>query len=300
MNKTIHIIAGPTASGKSALAMDIAAREDGVIVNADSMQVYTALPVLTAHPSMADRAAIPHELYGVLPPHAACSAGNWREMAEPVIARILKEGKTPVVVGGSGLYLKALIDGLSPIPDIPDDIRNRVIALQKTLGNPAFHDALKEKDPLMAARLHPYHTARLVRAYEVMEATNQSLARFQALPLLGPPLEWVFEVSLILPDRNVLNARCNARFVDMMENGAVEEAQALLKLLKNNEIPENALICRALGVRPLMDWIEGRISRDEAVEKGQLETRQYAKRQVTWFKNQMVPKKNIANIRVLP
>jgi hypothetical protein len=191
---TIHIIAGPTASGKSALALQKAHDLNGVIINADSMQVYNALPILTAQPSADDMAAAPHELYGVCPPNEPFSAGTWNEQARALIASLLDQGKTPIVVGGTGLYIKALTEGFSPLPQVPAAVRARVTALQQELGNPGFYEALKKIDPVMAARFHPHHTARLLRAYEVMEATGKSLAEFQDIPPNAPPEEWAFEI----------------------------------------------------------------------------------------------------------
>lgn len=294
--KTVHVIGGPTASGKSALALELAAEKDGVILNADSMQVYDALPILTAQPSKEDKAKAPHNLYGSLHPDETCSAGNWSEIVQPLIAQILEEGKAPIVVGGSGLYLKALIEGLSPMPDIPEEIRQQAVALQKELGNPAFHAQLEKRDPVMAARFHPYHTARLVRAWEVLEATGKSLAEWQEIPRAGPPDEWEFDITLVLPERELLRKRCDERFIWMLENGAVEEAEAFMAHLDKGEVKENAAIVKALGFRPLRDWISGEASKEDTIEKASAQTRQYAKRQTTWFQNQVTAQKNIAKI----
>lgn len=293
---TIHIIAGPTASGKSALALQKARDLNGVIINADSMQVYNALPILTAQPSVDDRAAAPHELYGVCPPNDPFSAGAWNEQARALITRLLDQGKTPIVVGGTGLYIKALTEGFSPLPQVPDTVRARVTALQQELGNPGFYEALKKIDPVMAARFHPHHTARLLRAYEVMEATGKSLAEFQDIPPNAPPDEWAFNITLVMPDRAHLHKRCNDRFIWMMENGATEEIEAFDKAASAGVIQDSALIHKALGARALRAWVNGQISRDEAISRAQTETRQYAKRQGTWFRNQIKPQVNIIAI----
>lgn len=284
---TIHIIAGPTASGKSAKALEIAARENGVILNADSVQVYDGLPLLSAQPSEEDKQAAPHDLYGTYHPNEDCSAGNWREDVIEKIENVLAEGKTPVVCGGSGLYIKALMEGFSPIPDIPDEIRQRVIKLQEDLGNPVFFEELKKRDPVMAERLHPFHTARLVRAYEVLEATGKSLAEFQDLPKDTPPAHWDFYVTLIMPEREELYARCNRRFEKMIQMGALEETENFTKKIKNGEVKENSLLCRALGYTRLRDYLKGDLSKEEAISLSQQDTRQYAKRQMTWFRNQL-------------
>lgn len=281
---TIHIIAGPTASGKSALALSKAKELNGVIINADSMQVYDALPLLTAQPSDEDKQAAPHLLYGVQHPNNWCSAGNWREMAITAIEDVIAQNKTPIVVGGSGLYIKALMEGFSPIPDIPDDVRQSVIDLQARIGNPAFYEELKKRDPVMAARLHPHHTARLVRAYEVIEATGKSLAEFQAMPKEEPPAHWHFDVTRVMPDKKILDARCDARFDWMMDHGALDEVAAFYA---RTDIDEKALIHRALGAAPLKAYIEGKMSRDDAIARAKTDTRQYAKRQMTWFRHQI-------------
>jgi len=295
----IHIIGGPTASGKSAHALKLASQENGVIINADSMQIYDGLHLLTAQPSQADLDKVPHRLYSALHPNEPCSAGNWREMVEPVIHETLAQGKTPIIVGGSGLYIKALMDGLSPIPDIPQEVRDRVVALHEKLGNPKFYDALYERDPIMAERFHPFHTARLIRAYEVIEATGKSLSEWQELPLITPPEDWIFHVHLILPERETLYNRCNERFLWMMENGAIEEVEAFDAALKSGDILDNVPLKKALGAPALRAYINGELSKEDAITKAQGQTRQYAKRQVTWFKHQIKKQKNIAQIKIL-
>jgi tRNA dimethylallyltransferase len=283
----VYVMAGPTASGKSARALDLASRINGVVINADSMQVYDALPLLTAQPSAEDRAYIPHRLYGVIDPRTAYSAGNWRERAIIDIKDVLAHGQTPIITGGSGLYIKALMEGFSPIPDIPPDVRQNAIDLQAQLGNPGFHAKLAARDPVMAERFHPFHTARLVRAWEVIEATGKSLAEWQKLPKEKPPAEWIFDVEVILPDRDLLNARCDARFDAMMENGVLDEVEHFSRRLHEADIPPQALINRALGLQPLLSYLRGDMTRDDAVSQAKLETRQYAKRQMTWFRHQI-------------
>lgn len=296
----IYVIGGPTASGKSAAALELAEKHKGVIINADSMQVYDGLPTLTAHPSAEEKQAFPHELYGTLHPNESCSAGNWREMVEPLIHDILSKGQTPIIVGGSGLYINALIVGLSPIPDIPNDIRTAAGEKQKELGNPAFHAALAERDPVMAERLEPYNTARLVRAWEVLEFTGKSLAQWQEAPPLGPPENWQFDVTLIMPERDILYSRCNKRFEWMLENGALEELEDFNQKIADGHINENALLTHALGAKPLTAYMNGELSKEEAIDKGQRETRHYAKRQVTWFRHQIKANKNVAKISQIP
>lgn len=295
-NKTIYIIAGPTASGKSAHAMALAEKQDSVIINADSMQIYDGLPTLTAQPSTKEKATQAHALYGALHPNDGCSAGNWREMVEPLIADVLSEDKTPIIVGGSGLYINALIKGLSPIIDIPQDIRQAASDKQKELGNPAFHAELAKRDPVMAERLDEFNTARLVRAWEVLDATGKSLAEWQAMPRIAPPEDWSFNITLVMPERETLYNRCNQRFEWMLENGALEELEAFNKAIDKGEVSPKALLNNALGVKPLRAYLNGEISKNEAIEKGQSETRKYAKRQVTWFRHQIKDNKNVAKI----
>lgn len=283
----IHIVAGPTAGGKSAKALELAAHLNGIIINCDSLQIYDGLPVLTAQPGEQDRQAVPHSLYGTLHPNDACSAGNWREMAQPVIAETLKAGKTPILTGGTGLYIKALTEGLSPMPDIPPEIREAASRRQKELGNPAFHAELQKRDPVMAERLDPYNTARLVRAWEVLEATGKSLAEWQKGARMAPPDDWDFEIHKIIPERNELIARCDARFLQMIDNGVFEEVESFSVRIDHGEIHPGAPLIRALGFRPLRACIKGEISRDEAIARAQGETRRYAKRQITWFRHQL-------------
>lgn len=287
-NRTpIHIIAGPTASGKSAVAMELARSQNGVIINCDSIQIYDGLPVLTAQPLEHEKEDIPHKLYGTLHPNDICSAGRWREMVEPIIEEALSAEQTPIVVGGTGLYIKALIEGLSPMPDIPDEIRAAAVEKQRKLGNPAFHAELQKRDPVMAERFHPFHTARLVRAWEVLETTGQSLAEWQKLSPVPPPAHWSFKIHKIIPERSVLRERCDNRFAWMMENGALENVAALQTRIENREVDADVPLTKAIGFHHLGDYLAGRLSKEEAIEKSQAETRQYAKRQVTWFRHQL-------------
>lgn len=290
-NKTeheVHIIAGPTASGKSAHALELAKKLNGVIINCDSLQIYDGLHILTAQPPESDLNQATHLLYSHLHPNESCSAGNWKELVEPIIHDILKQGKTPIIVGGSGLYIKALTDGLSPIPDIPQNVRDAAMAKQIELGNPAFHAELEKRDPIMAKRFHPFHTARLVRAWEVLEATGKSLAHWQELPRIPPPENWKFKIEVIIPERPILHQRCNDRFLWMLDNGALEETEIFSKRVETGEVHHNVPLLKALGYREMLSYIKGEKSKDEAIEKAQARTRQYAKQQITWFKNQIL------------
>lgn len=278
------LIAGPTASGKSALALALAERLGGTVINADAMQVYRELAVLTARPSTDDARRAPHALYGHVPGQEAYSAARYAAEARDAIRQAEEAGRVPIVVGGTGLYFKALTEGLSPIPAIPDEIRTRWRGRADDEGAAALHAVLAERDPEMAARLKPTDPQRLVRALEVLEATGVSLARWQEQP--GEPVVRLEEAHavVIAPERDALRVRCDARFDVMMECGAIEEVRALLELELAPDLP----VMRALGVRPLAGMIAGAWGRDEAAGQAKAETRQYAKRQITWLRRNMM------------
>lgn len=276
------VIAGPTASGKSGMALAIAREFDGVVINADSMQVYDVLRVVTARPSPEEEALAPHRVYGVLPPSLACSAALWKDLAAAAMRDAWTAGKLPVVVGGTGLYLRTLMHGISPIPDIPDAVREDARARLARLGNPAFHAELAVRDPIMAARLNPANSQRLARAWEVLEATGRSLAEWQAQPMEGAvPARWL--TFALLPPRDTLYANCDRRFAMMMEHGAPDEVQALLDLKLDPALPA----MKALGVPELAGWLGGAWDCDTAIARACQSTRNYAKRQMTWFRNQL-------------
>ena len=275
------IVAGPTASGKSALALAVAETLGGTIINADSMQVYRDLAALTARPGAAELARAPHRLYGVIDAAEACSAGRWRELALAEIAASREAGRVPVLVGGSGLYLRALLEGLSPVPPVPAALREEARALHARLGGEAFRQALAALDPEAAQRLAAGDTQRLIRAYEVVAATGRPLADWRRGqgPAAGPPAAAV----LLLPPRAALYAACDARFLQMMERGALAEVEALLARGLDPALPA----MRAVGVPDLAALVAGRVSRKAAVAAAQQATRRYAKRQYTWFRHQM-------------
>lgn len=283
MKKKVVILTGPTASGKSRLALETARRFNGAIINADSMQVYDGLSLLTARPDRQALALAPHHLYGVLSPAESCSAGRWRTLAIAAVNEVWEAGQLPIVTGGTGLYLQTLVNGISPIPDIPDEVRSRSRLLFEQSGNERFHALLAERDPVSAARLHPANSQRLVRAWEVIEATGRSLAEWQAVPLEGG-LEADFFKYALLPPRAELFASCDRRFLEMMEEGALEEVRSLLSLGLDPALP----VMKALGVEPLRDFLQGMISESAAIEAAQTSTRQYAKRQITWIKGKFL------------
>lgn len=286
--KRIYIVAGPTASGKSARAMELAQEVNGVIINCDSLQIYDGLPTLTAQPSKRDLDATQHLLYSHLHPNDVTSAGNWRELVQPIIKAVLEEGKTPVICGGTGLYIKALTDGLSPMPDVPDEVRSCVVERYENIGAEEFYAELKARDPVMAARFHVNHKARIIRAMEVLEATGQSLAEWQTLERAGPPEDWEFITEILMPERSELYRRCNERFVQMVEKGrALEEVEALAGRIDRGEVNEGVPLTKALGFKQLRNYLAGDMDMDEAIMLAKGQTRRYAKRQSTWFRNQV-------------
>ncbi|WP_183846938.1 tRNA (adenosine(37)-N6)-dimethylallyltransferase MiaA [Rhizobium sp. BK379] len=277
------LITGPTASGKSALAAKLAKQHGGVVINADSMQVYDTLRVLTARPSEEDMEGVPHHLYGHVPAGQAYSTGAWLRDVTALLPRIRAEGKLPVFVGGTGLYFKALTGGLSEMPVIPEAIRQRLRGRLLQEGQDVLYADLAKADPAVARSLNPQDGQRIVRALEVFEATGQSIAEFQgqAGPVIVDP-ETARKI-VVLPDRAVLHQRINGRFEKMLEQGAEEEVKALLAL----DLPAEMPVMKAIGVSQIAAMLRGEMSRSEVIERGSAATRQYAKRQMTWFRNQM-------------
>ncbi len=279
----VVIVTGPTASGKSGLALLLAEAFDGVVINADSMQVYRELEILTARPGPDALGRAPHRLYGMLPGAERCSAGRWSKLALDEIAACHAAGKTPLVVGGTGLYLRALETGLAKMPDIPDEVRTAARARHRELGGAAFHAALAARDPAMAGRLEPGDSQRLIRAWEVLEATGRSLAAWQAGDGgTSEPAPYRFLRIICLPPRGALYAACDARFLGMLDRGALEEVRALMELGLDPALP----VMKALGVRELARHLAGEASLDEAVVRAQQASRNYAKRQMTWLRTQ--------------
>jgi tRNA dimethylallyltransferase len=278
------LIAGPTASGKSAVALALAEKIGGTIINADSMQVYRELRILTARPSPADEARVPHALYGFVPAREAYSAGRFVRDAAEAIAKARADGRRPVVVGGTGLYFKALLEGLSPIPPVREEVRERWRAQAESRGADAMHGELLDRDPIMAARLQPTDMQRIVRALEVLESTGRSLAAWQAVK--GQPvLNEADTVRFVVQgDRAELHARADARFAAMMQEGAIDEVKALREMQLDAGLPA----MRAIGVRPLTQALVGEIDLAAATAASRAETRQYIKRQDTWAKSHMI------------
>lgn len=278
------LIAGPTASGKSRLALDIATRIDGVIINADSMQVYEDLSILTARPPLSDLALAPHRLYGFVAGSDPYSVGRYVTDAEAAIAECTEAGQIPILVGGTGLYFKALLDGLSPIPPIPRPVRQHWRAEAERLGAAALHAVLAERDPEMAGRLQPTDPQRIVRALEVLEATGQSLAEWQRIPGVST-ISSASAIKIVVDsDREELYRNCEARLEQMIAVGALDEVARLAAKKLDPTLP----IMRALGVQPLLAHLRGLMGLDAAIDATKIETRNYIKRQLTWLKSNMM------------
>lgn len=277
------LITGPTASGKSALAVRLAQTRNGVVINTDSMQVYDTLRMLTARPSDEEMEGIPHHLYGHVAATTAYSTGEWLRDVIALLPEIRARGQMPVFVGGTGLYFKALTGGLSDMPEIPQDIRCEVRLRLKQEGPEALHAELSEKDGAVADTLEVRDGQRIVRALEVLQATGRSITEFQGTRgqmIIDPARAQKF---VVLPDRPVLHDRINRRFEKMLQQGAIEEVQALLGKNPSADLP----VMKAIGVREIADMLAGGMSRGEVIERSSALTRQYAKRQMTWFRNQM-------------
>jgi tRNA dimethylallyltransferase len=272
------VIAGATASGKSAHALALASRENGIIINADASQLYADLRLLSARPSPQDEACAPHRLYGIIDGAMACSAAAWAQLAKVEIAAAHAAGQLPIITGGTGLYIRTLLDGIAPVPEIDPALRGEV----RALGAQAAWTALKREDPVMAGRLNRADRQRVTRALEVVRATRRSLADWQQQLEGGISQEIDLEAFVVTLPRDQLYKRCDARLVAMLEQGALDEVAALLARDLAPDLP----VMKALGVAPLAALLRGDIDRTEALERAQRQTRNFAKRQTTWFSNQ--------------
>ena len=282
VNKAV-LIAGPTASGKSALALELAQKTGGVVINTDSMQVYRDLRVITARPTPVEEAIVPHRLYGHVDAAVNFSAGAWVADAAKMLADARANGRLPIFVGGSGLYFKALTRGLSAVPPVAAEVRDDVRARLERDGVEALHAELAVRDPASAERLKPRDRSRIARALEVVEATGRSLTDWhhQGLPPLLPPGE--FSALFLAPERDQLYARIDARFDTMLAGGALEEVAGLAARNLDPLLPA----MKAHGVPALIRHLQGEITREAAAETGRADTRHYAKRQFTWFRHQL-------------
>ncbi|WP_374829220.1 tRNA (adenosine(37)-N6)-dimethylallyltransferase MiaA [Daeguia caeni] len=281
--KNAILIAGPTASGKSALAIHAARSTGGFIVNTDSMQVYDVLNLLTARPGKADLASAEHHLYGHVPPSASYSTGKWFADVAALLTRFDLQGRVPIFVGGTGLYFRALLGGLSHMPEVPEEVRDCWRKRGQEEGTEALYAELVRRDAHMAATLRPTDTQRITRALEVIEGTGRSLLEWQQAR--GQAL--VDDISarkiVLMPDRAWLRERIACRFAQMWEQGALDEVRALLALELDRSLPA----MKAIGVREIEAFLKGGMTREEAIERSVIATGQYAKRQSTWFRNQL-------------
>lgn len=277
------LIAGPTASGKSALAIRLAQAMGGVVVNADSMQVYRDLAVITARPTREEEAQVAHRLFGHVDGAVNYSVGLWLADAAAAIRDIQASGRTPVLVGGTGMYFKALTQGLSDIPKVPEEVRARVRAEAEGYSPQELHARLAARDPLTASRLRPTDPQRILRALEVLEATGQGLASYQGsrqAPLLAAG-SW--RAVFLAPERAELYRRIDERFDRMMDEGAVEEVRTLAARELDPALPA----MRAHGVPGLIAWLRGETAREAAIARGKADTRHYCKRQLTFARHQL-------------
>ena len=279
--QTVVIIAGPTACGKSALALALAEELRGTIINADALQCYQDLEILTARPDARAEARAPHRLYGFLDAAERGSVGAWRSLALAEIGAAASAGRLPIVVGGTGLYLRALQHGIAPFPEIPETIRAEATALHRALGGRAFRDRLAMLDPASARRLPAGDTQRLVRAYAVVRATGVTIGAWQNQS--HPAARCRFTTILLMPRREAVYSACNLRFAGMLDRGALAEAEALVARALDPGLP----VMKAVGLPELLDHLHGRLTLAEATLAAQRATRRYAKRQTTWFRHQL-------------
>lgn len=269
----VVIVAGPTASGKSAYAFKRALKDKGVILNGDSLQVYKGLEVLTAQPPLKEQQTIPHHLYSFLSPTEGCSVGKWLSLVLKEIANVHEEERLPIVVGGTGLYLKALLEGLSSFPPIDPNLRRNLNISQETL-----YTHLQNVDPELALKINPHDHQRILRGLEVFYGTGKPLSSWQSKKPSPPPFE--FETILIMPSKENLERRIALRLENMVENGVVEEISRILTLSLSLNV------MKAIGLREFGNFLEGKCSIEEAKKLTFIHSRQYAKRQRTWFRHQ--------------
>jgi tRNA dimethylallyltransferase len=277
----LALIAGPTASGKSALALALAERRNGTIINADSAQVYRDLRIVTARPAGDEEARAPHRLYGYRDGAEPCSAADWAADAQTAIAEAHHEARLPILVGGTGLYIRTLLEGIAPVPAIEPEVRSQVRALPVAEA----YAALSSEDPAAAARLRPTDSSRVARALEVIRSTGRPLSRWQEERRGGIGGTVALRPLILLPPRKQLYQRCDERFEEMMSGEGLAEVSSLLERGLDSSLP----VMRAIGVREIAAFIRGETTREEALEAGRAATRRYAKRQYTWFEHQPPP-----------
>jgi len=279
----VIVVAGPTASGKSALAIDVALALNGVVINADSMQVYKDMPIISAAPTEEDRKKVDHRLFEIYDPSFKGNVVDWLKLAADEIKSVWAEKKMPVVVGGTGLYLENLIEGTTPIPETALKIRRQVQTFTDKEGVEALYQRVKEVDAPSALKIMPNDITRLKRALEVFLSTGKPLSEWHKLPLIKYLPEAKFFIIKICPSAQELDKRCYERFDKMVEAGAIDEVQRLYKRKLSPDLPA----MKALGVPELIEFFKGETNIYTAVQNAKLHTRQYAKRQRTWFKNRL-------------
>lgn len=283
------LIAGPTASGKTALAVELAQKLDGAIINADSMQVYNGLLLLSASPTKEERRLVPHYLFNHVDPHIQYSVGDWLRDAQSALAHIVEQGKRPIFVGGTGLYFRALTHGLVEIPPIEEAFRQQLLDELGLKGCSALHNELKAVDPELAARVHINDQQRVLRGIEVYRATGKALSLWQK-EVTRPPIVQTENAFCLMPSRDWLYQRCDARFEGMMAAGALEEVAAFRANHKN----VSGAAGKTLGLTELSAVLDGSMTQDAALAQAKMQTRRYAKRQMTWFRNQMITSKHLS------
>lgn len=283
MKKDIIIIGGPTASGKTSLSIEVARQLDAVIINADSQQVYQDIPIITAQPTKEEQENIPHKLYSVISVMEFFSVAKWLKMAQQEISSALQQDKTPILVGGTGMYIKALIDGISDVPDIDADLRANLRNAAAEKGTEFIYEKLQTKDPDVAKTLNAKDTQRVLRAYEVLQQTGKSISYWHSKvqePIF--PKEQI-KLYFLLPKRQKLYENCNKRFLQMVENGVLDE----MKKIDQMQVPNGMPAMRAHGLRELILYLNDKMSLEDAIAISQQNTRKYIKRQTTWFRHQM-------------
>lgn len=286
-NKDVIIICGPTASGKSRLAMNLASLYMGAIINADSMQIYEGLEVLTASPSNEDKKLIPHHLYNYLALENSFSVARYQKDAIETIIDVKSSGYLPIIVGGTGLYINSLINGINDIPEINSEIRFEAQKHLEKIGKEEFYSELIKIDPLVAGKILPTDKQRMIRAYEVIKQTGKSITYFQNQKTKSPLADYNISIIMLSPNRKFLYQSCNDRFLEIIKSGAMEEVEKLYITKKNVSI-------NPLGFNEILSFFKGEISLEDAIILAQAKTRQYAKRQVTWFNNQIKEKSVIS------
>ena len=274
------MLAGPTASGKSELAIDLARRFTGAVINADSMQLYDGLTVLTARPQPRDMRDIPHHLFGIFDAEHRASVVEWLGRAATAIARVRSAGQLPIIVGGTGMYLQAGLRGIAPVPNVPSDVHQQCKELYRKLGGAKFRDALASYDAEIAARLNDGDSQRLIRAMGVVMATDRPLSWWQKQPHKDALLGTVVKI-VIMPPRPALYDRINQRFDDMLIHGAIDEVAELIARKLDPGLP----LMKALGVAPISSFLKGEITKDDATFIAKRDSRRFAKRQMTWIRN---------------